>query len=530
MSKYAKIESRSAFHSKPKEKKGEHTKDSNTLTVERSYTRASEVDIDIPRGLDSVEDSNGNTKQIHIEPLPTAKNPYFALRLKTTGEDNYPLSDYESANRKDLYKVITERELISYPRGASIYTADDFLYCKNYAALPLNRLITLRRFAYPTFDDIFSKQSQSEPDVSRMLCYFDQDHNKLSEILSFSMGMNWKELQSASESASMSGNQNGVSGIIGKALQFVDPKYGQESLRGRNDVHYDPQHDSNRVYGPVDSISRATIRDIGLNFEQEITLEFDYKMRSINGVNQKAAFIDLLSNIILMCTNDGEFWGGARYWVGPQPSKYMRDMKALQPKNWNDFVTKSSEGMKNFLQSMSSNTNAKETLKRIANNALNLALGKILNTLGRPGIPIMNSLLVGNPVGPWHITVGNPLNPIFVAGDLVLTNSQIQFGDELGFDDFPTEIKATLTLKHSKPRDRGGIESMFNAGKGRTYLKPADPFNSSPNIDIGGLGLDRTLSEVLSAQTLASERWGGYDTDALLRNRDAVWSFIKDRK
>lgn len=526
------IHSRSPFYSgSPDSNNVKAQKDSNTLTQAKSYDKLSSIEI--PRGLDDITDENGNPKKINIGKLPSSKNPYFNLRLKTTGEENYPVSDAESAERPELYETLTEVKLIESPRGASIYSADDFLYCSKYSELPLNRLITLRRFAYPTFDDIFSKTSQSEPDIARMLCYFDQDTNKLSDILQFSFGMNWRDLESASEQASMEGSQNGISGIVGKALRFVDPKFGQEAIRGTNAVNYNPQHDSNRVYGPVDSISKAKIRNIGLNFEQEMTLEFDYKMQSINGVNQKAAFIDLLSNVILMCTNNGEFWGGSRYWVGPQPSKYMNDMKALSPANWNDFVSKSTEGMKSFLQTMSSKTDAKETLKKIANNALNLALGKILNTLGRPGIPVMNSLLTGTPIGPWHITVGNPYNPILVAGDLVITNSTIAFGDELGYDDFPTTFKATITLSHSKPRDRGGIESMFNAGKGRTYLKPESIDNNSyigRELVRSVTPEAKSLTELVSAQKASNLKFGEYTKSDIERNKDAVWSFVKTEK
>lgn len=44
---------------------------------------------------------------------------------------------------------------------------DFFLYCK-YVGLPINRLITLRRFPYAVTDNIYDNYNQSHPDIARM--------------------------------------------------------------------------------------------------------------------------------------------------------------------------------------------------------------------------------------------------------------------------------------------------------------------------------------------------------------------------
>jgi hypothetical protein len=81
--------------------------------------------------------------------------------------------------------------------------------------------------------------------------------------------------------------------------------------------------------------------------------------------------------------------------------------------------------------------------------------------------PIM---LSGYPTGEWHLVVGNPLNPIAMIGNLVCTNVKIIFNDDLGPDDFPTQMTATFTLSPGRQRHRGDWESMFNRGNGRLYL------------------------------------------------------------
>jgi len=239
---------------------------------------------ELPKGAEEVEQPDGSIKKIQPESLPRSiASPYNLVRLKTIDGENYPTTDEETA-QFDFFKNVTARELVETPRGASIFSVKDFTCLPKYGIIPNNRLISLRRFAYPVFDDIFSKESQSEPDISRMLTYSDQEMNKLSEILQFSAGMRWKELKSATEQNSMIGSQNGVSGFVGGALKLIDPTFGQQSLQGRNRLNYDPHHDQNKVYGPVDSIDAMHIRDIGLNFEQEFTLRFEYNLSSTNGV------------------------------------------------------------------------------------------------------------------------------------------------------------------------------------------------------------------------------------------------------
>ena len=79
-------------------------------------------------------------------------------------------------------------------------------------------------------------------------------------------------------------------------------------------------------------------------------------------------------------------------------------------------------------------------------------------------------MLSGYPTGEWHLTIGNPLNPIAMMGNLVCNNVKINFNDDLGPDDFPTEMTVSLQLMPGRQRHRGDWESMFNRGNGRLYL------------------------------------------------------------
>jgi len=89
-----------------------------------------------------------------------------------------------------------------------------------------------------------------------------------------------------------------------------------------------------------------------------------------------------------------------------------------------------------------------------------------------PYLTGLKALLIGEPVGEWHLTIGNPLNPIAMIGNLICESIGVEFGNELGPDDFPLEVKITANMAHGMARDRDAIQSMFNRGMGRIYDLP----------------------------------------------------------
>ena len=50
------------------------------------------------------------------------------------------------------------------------------------------------------------------------------------------------------------------------------------------------------------------------------------------------------------------------------------------------------------------------------------------------------SLLTGDPTGAWYLTVGNPLNPIMMVGNLTCRETNVTFEGGLGVQDFPERM------------------------------------------------------------------------------------------
>jgi hypothetical protein len=268
----------------------------------------------------------------------------------------------------------------------------------------------------------------------------------------------------------MEGNTIGYDGVIGKILNnYVSPNTNPQQ-------YYNPTHDHNKTHGPVDSIHQTNIRDIGLKFDQTIKLTFRYELRSIDGINPKTAFVDLLSHILACTMNDGKFWGGARYWAGRPPSEYAARIRHWSVDKFAEFTQASNVNVKGIMSTLAqsvSNISAGQVVNMATQILKNMAMSKVLDVVGRASVPMMNSLLTNEPTGEWHLTVGNPFRPMFVAGNLILKNTTITVDDAtLGYDDFPTSLIVTCELDHGMPRDRSMIEQMFNVGNGRTYWKP----------------------------------------------------------
>lgn len=428
---------------------------------------------------------------------------------------------------------INEKKIIDYyaeffPRIA--YSPTDFLYNKYFQEIPVNHLITLRRFAMPCEDNIFEsvvlgKNSKGEDTYSKnnylatctATTYLgEKTENKLDDILKFSSGISWKEqkakLQEISAGASTKGPGafdkgwgngknnsflNGLGAVM--ANKSAADLYNIEHFAGGNDPM---QKYSSFVLGPVNVINKTYIRsDDGIIFKNDFDLTFDYELKSWYMVNPKIAMLDLLSNMLVMTTNNGNFWGGGWRYNGGRSESIITDFygdKSLLRKG--DFIgyaqsvvadvihgkpgpngTKQPKGLTGLFGDGSGSFSFKSIIggvKDILQNILTQKIGDLMDTFSggqqNAGAQAPQAIISAEPTGYWHVTVGNPMNPIAIMGNMICQNNEFILGGGLGYDDFPMEFKVKVKLEHGKPRDRSDIENMFNMGHGRIYAAPAD--------------------------------------------------------
>jgi hypothetical protein len=396
---------------------------------------------------------------------------------------------------------LTVKSLVSWSEqpenGKFPYRYQDFVFLKWWKKIPLNYMITLRRYTMPVIDSVGSAEEAAgkvdksvlTPAATAITFLGEDAGNKISSILGpIEAALKWKEVKADVWEVSFNGSPaTAQSPVPGLAKVFGFLQSGPEGAKAQ---HGGPPPDpynngpySNKILGPINVIDSTRARDRGLSFKHEFSLVFEYSARSIGGINTKAAMLDILGNLMLLTYNEAPFWGGMnRYmpqgaggnldpflggpagraaWLQGNPEGFFKavsDQFTSALKNVGDAFSK-------FLDDPVSG------LKSLASGAASSYMK--MNTSGGKGfMQGIHSLLTGNPVGEWHVTVGNPMNPMMMVGNLICTGITIEFNDELGPDDFPTELKATVKLEHGMPRDRAGIESMFNKGRGRIYSLP----------------------------------------------------------
>lgn len=271
---------------------------------------------------------------------------------------------------------------------------------------------------------------------------------------------------------------------------------------------------SDFIFTPVDTVENTYLRGRGLTFSSgSITLKFHYELTSVGEVNTKAAMIDLIGNLLALGTNYGNFLtpdvrynngfpaigfpggdkGLMKFYSDPigwtkTLIKFLADpdgtTNATDPETaqFSKFTTQIQQAQRE-MQSMLKQMDESQFSRFVNNMDLNNELGNIFaysmadDLISKVAFPL--SLKTGAPVGEWHLVVGNPMNPVAMIGNLVCQNVEIEFGEVLGPDDFPTEVIATFTLDHGRDRERGEIESMFNRGDGRLYQSTLPTYSNT---------------------------------------------------
>lgn len=378
------------------------------------------------------------------------------------------------------------------------YRYQDFVYLKWWKKIPLNYMVTLRRYTAPCIDSVGSaEEARGEiskdkllPAATAITFLGDDAGNKLSTIVGpIEAGLKWKDVKADVWEVSFNGSRASADSPapgLAKVLGLVTKGAAGAKATPDNGTPLDPYNNgpyANKIIGPVTVIDAVKARERGVNFKHDISLVFEYSARSIGGINTKAAMLDIIGNLMVLTYNEAQFWGGMNRhmpmgqggdldpflggpagrsaWLRGDPEGFF---KAVGDQFLSAFDVIGDMFNKFFEDPIGG-------LKDLAGKGMSTYM-KLNTTSAKGQMQGIHSLLTGAPVGEWHLTVGSPLNPMMMIGNLICTGIKIEFGEELGPDDFPTELKATITLEHGMARDRAGIESMFNRGQGRLYSLP----------------------------------------------------------
>ena len=487
------------------------------------------------------DNANSSTQTDTNSEKQTTKEEWVQMKVNLAPQSkNIDLSDCSI----DTLVKLSEKRATSLVGGTGIselgvakYRYIDFMFCRDLGKIPNNHLLTLRKFTRPVGDNINTRLPKSDTpynfnqsmDVGRLVTWFGNGDNKLEDIIKYNYVATFKQFDSKVDVVDSQEDEEST-GIIGKIVNTINPRYNQAMSQGRTGAHnfisqlggrylstsyanfgrggqYDRHdifgmYDHHKVYEPKNTIQSTHVYEGKLTFSQEFTIKFSYKLRAYDNINPRAAFLDLIGNILAVTYRSGTFWGGSRMFRGAPPNK-------VGTAKVNAFLDRTFDtlgGIGNNL--LSGNLDIGGTLgsiwgavKQIASDAFNtaksLALGNtstkgksplqvigaivkhtglwsgvqgmIKNGLGRPAVYALDSLLTGDNVGLWHLTIGNPRNPIMSIGNLIIDKSEITQSGPLGLDDFPTDLMVSVSLKHGRPRDSAEIQKMYTKGSGPIY-------------------------------------------------------------
>lgn len=445
-------------------------------------------------------------------------NRYSLFQYKGILGNNYISKDYmdtpesrlHSDNFAEIAKNPTTANIIeafnTIGRAGLSYSWSDFLYAKYHRKIPNNYMITVRRFAFPQIDNLFDPAKYDhksekvveidQPELARAVTWMGEAiGNPLENFLSWSNKFNWQEIES--EVQVLNSNSQGVAGStilgigqtglgLGAAVGSIATiGQGQTTAGGlamTESLGFDPVKETypNYTEGPQNVIKKVFIQDAGLEFQQEFEVKFHYNLQAHGKINPKMAYLDILANMLVMTYNNAPFWGGAARWTGSGKfGSPLGDHSKLAAGDLGGFLKSvMSEGgnmLGNIFGDGAGGVSLNSILGGMANIGGDMLGGWLSSNLNSPQAPqVAAAFLSGDPTGKWHITIGNPLNPIVMMGNMILDDTNFRLHGPLGRDDFPTELEVIMKFKHGRPRDKSDIETMFNAGRGRLYYAPED--------------------------------------------------------
>jgi hypothetical protein len=406
----------------------------------------------------------------------------------------------------------------------------DFAYLKDLGVYPNNRLMVARRFLGPVGDNIMTKMTRGNEKgrfpASAILISWKPEGDDFLEI---QFGEEWTAAK-----ADFTGMLNAIGddfmkGGVGKIASAAG---GAVPLPGFTEIFqrkflaqlglYEEDAGNQIPAGNPNLIKEAKQRKTvgyseagsGLMAKVSIKMICEYELKFISGIDPTIIWMDLLGMILRFGTSESSNYGlsqGVAAKLGrwaSNPRLLVRDiMDGIR-----NAITKASKEITQEIEKVynaatkaaqelsdekpgdtsgsAGSSGEKKDTRSDREKAIDLAkevqrAGKALlqklvafageaieGTIIKYRVEMMGivNALTGNPSTPWHITIGNPLRPIFCSGDMLTTEVNLKLGPTLAFNDLPSTITVEFTLTNARNWGLQEIMAKFNSG----YLRTVD--------------------------------------------------------
>jgi hypothetical protein len=474
--------------------------------------KGNEVDSEIYLDAKGLEDVDYPTLN---DPEAVDNNGKKVGRAAKAGKDNYKPKATLHNNTVYDTSILNIIEQLASTKAA--LKPADFAYLKNVGVYPNNRLMIARRFAAPSSDNIMVPKGKGEINSFATLISWVPEGQ---DFLDFNFGEEWTDaeadfkgiLNSLGEDLKL-GNLGGIAGAAGNAV----PLPGFTEIFQRQFLTklglFEGQAASSIPAGNPNLIKQAKRRKTigyseagsGLKTTINIKMTCEYELKYISGIDPTIVWMDLLSTIVRFGTSSSETYGlrkdvAAKLigWAN-NPDTLIRDVVTAIRTAINDVVKEVTDAVELIYKNIVKGAAALTANEKISASASPPSAGsasvaaaevqrtasldlieKVKGVLGDVGtgmvmkyrvkiIGIVNALS-GLPSTPWHITIGNPMRPMFCSGDMLADTVTVKLGPQLGFNDLPSTITVDFTLTNARPLGLQEIMSKFNSG----YLRTVD--------------------------------------------------------
>ena len=494
--------------------------------------------------------------------------PKFWPNIKTIGTDldtTGATGSYKGFNRSDLHNndvydtsILNIIEKLSFSPRAAL-RPQDFAYLKNLGVLPNNRLIIARRFLTPQKDNIMTKGGTAPKSI--LISWRPETDN----FLDISFGEVWTDAEvDFTNILNRLGEDFGIGNKgtgLGKAINAVPlPGFTEQLTRTVLSNFGIIQEDANGDDIPIlpsgnpnlikEAKRRQTIgpstRGSTLKCTVSVVMKVEYEQKFISGIDPTVAWMDIINNALIFGTSKSSNYG-----LNPEFGKKINRWTSDPGLLVEDFANAVEAGVKEFAKTAKEligglinrigktkdelkteapkpeaiqeeeKTALEKQLKRF-DSGIDTFITSIKSAIKKYRIELMGvaNALSGAPSTPWHVTIGNPLRPVFCSGDMYMDQDmKLTLGPTLAFNDLPSNITLDFTLTNARPWGLQEILAKFNTGHLRTVNIQKDYVETDGKpggIYTENVEVDSTLSTSTTATSFNSESNEGSNPTGLI--------------
>jgi hypothetical protein len=405
----------------------------------------------------------------------------------------------------NLSSIISNSEMVETTSGDNgtqypiKLTAQDFAYLKNVGVYPNNRLMVARRYQSPVGDDFTSISSSP---IATLISWQPEGDN----FLDISFGEEWEsaevdfkkvfeDMAKDFRASADFGGAGGISPLPGFTEIFQRQILTKLGIIDSDKTNVIPAGDPNLI---KEAKQRKIPKDgsfNGVTAKVSIKMVCEWEQKFIAGIDPSAVFMDIIGTVLSFGTSVSTSYG-----VSGQFKNFVDKFLKDPITGINDIIATIKESIDGVINSIKrtildvarkpENKDVKNKAEEVKDlfgiiNKAKTAITDVLESVVKKYrvriMGIINGLTLA-PSTPWHITIGNPLKPIFCSGDMYTTNIQLTLGPTLAFNDLPSTIRVEFTLTNARNWGLQEIFAKFNTGYLRTVTQKSI-YNSNSMTD-----------------------------------------------